>query len=327
MTALPHQSRPIRKKIWPYLCLQVDILHPQTVIQWEECSQLPEGIDDTRCVLLNNKLYVGGRVFSSGKYTKLFVSSIDLKTWSMLTTPSYWFALTTFESEIVLLGGVEKATEEFTNKIWSSENGKKWNPNILPPLRTKRISASAVTTADPECIIVAGGEKEGFIPTGLVEVYVDGEWAAVQPLPKRCYDIKFTIHYGKIYLLGGYGQDSNFVYWSDVHSIINAPKEHRTKGPKVSLWGRFELPLQCSNTASFGQQLITMGVELGIDCTKIHARFPPKKVWVHVGNIPADLRNIYTTILPTREMVVIGVDRDTQKKKKRRVFKASLKSL
>ncbi len=305
---------------------QVDILHPQTVIQWTECSQLPEGIDDTRCVLINNKLYVGGRVLSSGKYSKLYVSGTDLKSWSTLTTPSYWFALTTFESKLLLLGGVEKATEEFTNKTWTTDDDKKWTPNVLPPMRTKRISASAVTTANPECVIVAGGEKENYIPTSLVEVFVDEQWSAVQPLPKRCYDIKFTIHYGKMYLLGGYGQDNNFVYWSDVKSIINAPKEPRTKGPKVSLWGKFNLPLQCSNTASFGQQLITMGMEVGIDCTKIHARFPLKKMWVHVGNIPADLRNIYTAVLPTHEMVVIGVDRDSQKKRKRRVFKASLKS-
>ena len=265
-------------------------------------------------------------MFSSGKYTRLFVSSTDLKSWSVITTPNYWFALTTFESELILLGGVEKSTEEFTNKVWCSENGKKWNSNIVPPMRTKRISASAVTAGNPESIIVAGGEKEGFIPTGLVEVFVNDEWATVQPLPKRCYDIKFTLHYGKIYLLGGYGQDSNFVYWSDIKSVIEAPKEALVKGPKVSLWGKFDLPLQCSNATSFGQQLITMGLEVGIDHTKIHARFPHKKVWVHVGNIPADLRNIYTIVLPTHEMVVIGVDSDSQKNRKRRVFKATLKS-
>ena len=258
------------------LYAQVDILHPQADIQWTECCQLPEGIDDTRCVLFNDKLYVGGRVLSSGMYAKLFVSSTDLKSWTILTTPNYWFALTTFNDMLVLLGGVEMATEEFTNRIWGSRDGKKWEEDVLPSMQTKRISTSAITIADLECIIVAGGEKEGYIPTGVVEVFVDNEWTSVQPLPKRCYDIKFTIHYEKIYILGGYGQDSNFVYWSDVKSVIKASKEPHTKSSKVSLWGKFDLPLLCSNTVSFGQQFMTMGIEMGIDSTKIHARYPLK---------------------------------------------------
>lgn len=268
---------------------------------------------------------MGGRVLSSGKYNKLYVSNLDLASWTILPTPSYWFSLTTFNSMLLLLGGIDTATEEFTNQVWSSKDGKKWEVGVVPAMLSKRISTSAASVANPKIIVVAGGEKEGYIPTGNVEVFVEDEWTAIQSIPKRCYDIKFNIYYGKIYLLGGYGQDSTFVYWTDVKSILNVVKEARPKTPKSAIWGKFDLPLPCSNTVSFGQQFITIGTEVGIDNTKIHARYPPKKTWVHVGNIPADLRNIYSVLVSSKEMVMIGTDNESQKKRIRRVFKASLK--
>ena len=146
------------------------------MLAWEEHCKLPEGIDDVRCVFLNGKLYVGGRHLSSGNHAKLYVSSADLASWMVVATPSYYFALTTYNSQLVVAGGMDVATEEITNKLWTSSNGTYWQ-STLPPMPTKRISASAMSLRHPECIIVAGGEKSDDFPCGIVEVYWEKQWS------------------------------------------------------------------------------------------------------------------------------------------------------
>lgn len=305
-----------------YNHFQVDILHPLTTLHWEECKVLPEGIDDTRCVLFNDRLYVTGRLLSSGNYAKLFRSSPDLKSWTTLATPSYWFALATYLSQLVLVGGIEVATKEMTNKLWTSDNGTRWKSS-LPPMPAVRSATSAVSVGDPECLVVAGGEKQDHIPSTVVEVLVNDQWTSLQSLPKRCYDIKFSSHNGILHLMGGYGQDTTFMYWCKISSIQQVAQNR--EGKKFQLWNRFNLPLLCSCSASFGQQLIVLGILIGLDCTKIYAHLSGKRAWVHVGNMPSELRNIFSINFHTQHLVVIGADEDSHKRRKRKVFKLSLK--
>ena len=134
-------------------------------MSWKESGTLPEGIDDMRCALLNDKLYVGGRHFTSGNHAKLYVTSVDLTSWEVLTTPTYWFALTTYRSQLVVAGGMMVETQEVTNQLWTSITGDSWRAS-LPPMPTRRTSASAITTESPECIVVAGGDRADYLPIG-----------------------------------------------------------------------------------------------------------------------------------------------------------------
>lgn len=134
---------------------------------WKESSKLPEGIDDIRCVCLKDKLYVGGRHFTSGDHAKLYVASVGLESWEVLTTPTYWFALTTYQSQLVVAGGVVVATQEITNQLWTSSSGEDWQTSI-PAMPTRRISASAIATENPDCLIVAGGDRCDYLPIGTV---------------------------------------------------------------------------------------------------------------------------------------------------------------
>lgn len=272
-------------------------------------------------MLLNDKVYVSGRFLSSGNYAKLFRSSTDLKSWTTLSTPSYWFALTTYLSQLVLIGGIEVSSKQITSKLWTSDNGSKWKSS-LPSMPMARSFASAVTVGDPECLVVAGGEKQDHTPSTVVEVFAKNAWSSLQSLPKRCYDLKFSCHNDVLHVMGGYGQDTSFMYWCKVQSIQQVAK---TKDKKFHLWNRFNLPLLSSCSASFGQQLIVFGILIGLDCTKIYAHQSGRRSWVHVGNMPIELRNIFSINLHKQHLVVIGVDEDSQKRRKRRVFKLSLR--
>lgn len=279
-----------------------------------------------RCIYLNQNIYVSGRHFSSGEEAKLYVSSSKLKSWSVITTPTYFFGLTTYQSQLVLAGGVEVSTNKVTDKLLTSKNGTTWKPT-LPPMPTKRTYCSAITTQNPECIIIAGGERSDYTPCGYVEVYVDQQWSAVQSLPKKFYDIKFTLHGSKIYLLGGFGQDHNMIYWCDVKTLVSTSKEALEKNCKPPpLWSRFAIP-RCSSLVSYGQQLVAIGTMGGIDYTKILAHFTSNKMWVGVGAMPLELRNTVSVVLPQKnELVVMGLDEEAQRIHKRKVFKATLAS-
>ena len=244
----------------------------------------------------------------------------------MLSTPTYFFGLTTYQSQLVLAGGVEAGTHKVTDQLLTSMNGKSWKPT-LPPMPTKRTHCSAVTTKNPECIIVAGGEKSEYIPCGNVEVFLDNQWSAVQSLPKKFYDIKFTVHSAKIYLLGGFGQDHNMMYWCDMKTLVSTSKEALEKNCKPPpLWSRFTIP-KCSSLVSYGQQLVAIGTLGGLDQTTVLAHFASNKVWVSVGAMPLELRNTVSVVLPKKnELVVIGLDEEAQRIQKRKVFKAAISS-
>lgn len=273
-------------------------------------------------MLLDRKLYVTGRFLSSGSPDKLYQSSYDLKSWTALTTPTYWFALATYLSRLVLVGGVDSATDEMTRKLWTSADGSEWREDH-PPLPAPRASASAISVGDPECLVVAGGEKWQYQQCSLVEVLSEGRWSTVQPLPKRCYDLKLSSHRGVIYVMGGYGQDHTFFYWCKVKSLVR-PKQMRDE-KKVQIWNRYSLPVICSSAASFGGQLVVLGIAIGLNYTKVYAHDTPTESWVHVGKMPLDLRNTFSMRLSTGQLVVIGVDDDSQRNKVRKVFKASLR--
>ena len=52
---------------------------------------------------------------------------------------------------------------------------------------------------------MAGGVGVGGSVLDTVEVLVEGQWSAVQPLPGKCYDLKSAVHKGRLYFMGGDG--------------------------------------------------------------------------------------------------------------------------
>ena len=278
-------------------------------------------MDDAQAVWLGNKLYVGGGK-TSGRIrddARLYTYTPTTDTWSESNTPVFCFALVTYHSQLVLVGGWEYVSEwrggPVTNKLWTLTEHDQWR-ETLPPMTTKQYSASAVEFADN--IIVAGGrdDKEGSID--IVEVYNGHHWTKAQCLPKPNYDMKSTVLNGHWYLMGGRWRQGKEVYYASLDSLIASSQP--IEKPLPSVWKRLsDAPHPYSSTAVFGNRLIAVSSS----SSSIHAYSPHTQSWVHVGDMPVGLCSTCTAVLPTGELMVIG-GRSGTSMKESYVYKTSL---
>ncbi len=233
---------------------------------------------------------------------ELFISSLDnLSSWTTVETPTHTSALTTYHSQLVLIGGKEVSSNEVTNKLWISEQDAimNWQSSLLPPMPTRRCGSSAVTTGTPESIIVAGGWEEDDDELDTVEALVQEQWSTCQPLPEPCSGINSTIHNGKLYLMGGYRQ-GYAVFYCDLVSLISSSQCEQTLA--TSLWNQFDACEYYSIPLSMGQHLIAMRRN------SINAFSPPTKSWIHVGELPVGVTCRAAIVLPNGVLFMIGVD-------------------
>ena len=302
------------------LYLQIDILHPLATLHWKQGPRLPiDGLFGAECVFVNNRLYMGsGIIFPEGRLRnnkQLFVFSANLDLLSESTTPTTEYALTTYNSQPMLVGGRLSSTFKLSNKLWVRNERKGiWNPSLLPPMPTARRYSSAINTGSTECIVVAGG----FVDTGpvdVVEVLIGRQWSTLKPLPEPCGGMISTLHDGKWYLSH---QDRDNIFCCNLKSLLSGYEQSN------DVWSTINDVLSY-RTASFGQQLI-ITLEGSEPSKSILALSPLTQSWVHVGGMPEEIVDFSTivTIPSTRELVVIG--EVYEDKDKNNVFLASLKS-
>ncbi len=232
---------------------------------------------------------------------ELYISSLDnLSSWTTVETPTHSSALTTYHSQLVLIGGREASSYEVTNKLWISEQDAimNWQSSLLPPMPTRRCDSSAVTTGTPESIIVAGGLR-GHTYLDTVEALVQEQWSTCQPLPGPCYDMRSTIHNGKLYLMGGAYQ-GYAVFYCDLVPLISSSQCEQTLA--TSLWNRFDACEEDSIPVSMGQHLIAMYENT------INAFSSPTKSWIHVEDLPVGVTSKAAIVLPNGVLFMIGDD-------------------
>ena len=300
-------------KLWPrswrgefsvacfIVLLQVDTLPS---LKWKECSSLPEKMSDAQAVWLGDKLYVGGGEAGCKRYSaSLYMYTPTTDRWSRINTPVYRFALTTYRSRLVLVGGKEYVGEGIdgpvTNKLWTLTERGQWSSESLPPMPTKCYHVSAVEFAGK--ILVAGGHK-----TNTLEVYNVGQWVKVLCLPESCCSLWMTStvldeHW---YLMGG-GVEEKEVYYASLESLVASCQSSEKTLP--SLWKRLpDVPRKYSSIAVFGNRLIAVGGGKYPRSSSIHAYSPHTQSWEHVWDLPFGLAHTCAAILPTEELMVIG---------------------
>ena len=280
---------------------------------------------DAQAVWLGDKLYVGGGWTSGSERDKarLYIHTPATDTWSHINTPVYYFALITYYSQLVLVGGREFVSEysiggRVTNKLWTLTEHDQLG-EALPSMKTKRHSASAVEFADN--ILVAGGEDNKRRSINVVEVYNGHHWAEAQCLPKPCYDMKSAVLNGHWYLMGGEGQGEEEVYYASLDSLVASYQP--SEKPLPSVWKRLpDVPHDRSSIAVFGNRLIAIG-GYPSPSSSIHAYSSHTQSWVHVGDMPVKLFSTCTAVLPTGDLMVVGGRSKTSTESC--VHKASLK--
>ena len=286
--------------ITPSLQPQVDLLHPLASLEWSERCEIPVSIDDAQAVVLGTKVYIGGAMYP-GLSSRLLIYDFSKDSWDKLDTPTYLYALTTYHSQLVLVGGVDPDTKKATNQLWILDEQHHWT-QPFPPMTTKRYQASAVSEDDH--LIVAGGYSDAGALDEVV-VYDGHQWRRVQPLPRACSWMKSAVLRGNWYLAGRMEQNNEqgyVIYHTSLDSLIASPE----KAGQMSVWKKLpDAPLKWSAVAVSRNQLITVG---GGDnySSAIHAYSTTTNSWVHVGDLPDACYSPNSLVLPTGELVVVG---------------------
>ena len=268
---------------------------------------LPSDLSAPQCVVLHNKLYVyGGSLKSSGKINYIFISSIDLSSWTEEDTPVGMYGLTTYKSQIILVGGKKgnrsRIARETTNEVWSSPDGVKWS-HTLPAMSMKRDCPLAVNPGSPECLIVVGGEQQDA--PSLIEVLIEEQWFHVEssPVLSRSSRPSSTFHMGNLYVrCDTMSQKPSFLY-CNVHSLMKtATSTSRVK--ETITWNEFHIPQVRAIPVSFQNELLAVG---GIPhASAMYAFSADTQTWVQVGVTPMGMWSSGVVVLSTGEMVAMS---------------------
>ena len=100
----------------------INLLHPLVSLEWRECSEMPLGMSDAQAVLLGNKVYVGGGACDSDLFPEspasLLIYDFTDDSWDLLETPTEGYGLTTYNSQLILVGGRDPTTGKISNQLW-----------------------------------------------------------------------------------------------------------------------------------------------------------------------------------------------------------------
>ena len=236
--------------------LQADLLYPLTSLEWSECTDMPFSVYRTQAVWLNGKLYIGGEdTINVDDDSIILCSDGDMKSWTSIKSPTRQSALTTYQGKLVLVGGIEFASGQVTNKLFSLQDVGTLVEE-LPPMLTPRWRATALSTGHH--LLVAGGDVSVLLLslTAEVEIFDGRMWAKAQTLPKAARYMKSAFLNGEWYLMGGFGQDRS-VFSATVDTLIASAS---AGGETPTVWKTLpEAPLKWSSTAVFGGHLLAIG--------------------------------------------------------------------
>ena len=264
---------------------------------------MPLVMCDAQAVLLGDKVYVGGgdSTYDISPAVLLIYDCRD-DSWKTLETPTVNYALTTYNSQVVLVGGGDPIGKHVTNQLWALDEQWHWTQS-LPPMTTERSRASAVGI--DHCLIVAGGHDELCL-LDVVEVYDGHYWRKVQSIPKASCSMKSCLHKGIWYLAGGEEQKREIIYTS-LYSLIATTSSEMAR--QISVWKKLaNVPLEWSTPVIIGKQLTTVG---GFPYSlAIHVFSFSSNSWVYVENLPVASHSTCTVVLSTGELLVVGGEKE-----------------
>jgi hypothetical protein len=280
----------------------IDLLHPLATIHWEEWLKslpLKTCTDRSQYILFKSKPY---RFTNDG----ILMYECDSDSWAKVKLPTKGsYGISTYRSQLVLVGGLDPTTQQATNKVWVSDDGRKWEPS-LPPLPIASGNPLVVNTGSPECLIVIGGQ----IVENCIDVHVlmCEQWMPAQPLPlyrvlvnsSRNDDLRgYTILNRNLLVLKSL-RPSICCNLDALLATVSSGFLKETSCSFKSVWRRFDIPgcgfnLLClencvtivgasSNFYSCGtamQHLYRFPLPL-----KIYAYSPSTQNWIQVGDIP-----------------------------------------
>ena len=255
-------------------------------------------------VWLNGLVYVGGGYETGWKssYTINCYDPVNNSWGSPINTPYCLFAMTTFNTILLIAGGEDKSGKK-TNQILTMAAGQLKN-------YTKMITArsDATATGHQGMLIITGGRDDKDKRLSSTELFdsSNGQWYVTNDLPQPHYQLRSVIVDNTLYLLGGINKDG---YPSP--AVFTAPLDtlsrHQLKWNTLqdTPW-RFSAPLSVYGT----HLLIVGGVKkIGDKFTRTSDVYKLNKVshsWEAIGYIPSAREASAAVSTADNRVIVIG---------------------
>ena len=270
------------------------------MVEWKACCEMPFGMRDGQAVVQGNKVYMGGGDTADGPSSELLIYDHTKDFWERIDTPTQWYSLAIYRSQLVLVGGVEPSLNVVMKKLWVLDKGD-WNESAIPPMTTERFRSSSVSAG--EHLIVAGGDEGGNNGClDVVEVYDGHKWRTVQSLPQSCSQMRSVVDGGMWYLAGGVDQGTKVFYAS--LKLLTATQKTESK----VVWENLpDAPIERSTPAIFQKQLTTIGGVTGnLFSSAIHAYSRDTKTWERMGELPVTNGFVCVLALPNGQLLMAG---------------------
>ena len=285
------------------LSLRADLLDPLVSLHWEKRNDLPAEIRETHSVWLNGKLYVGGGGIYGEIDAQLLIYSPSEDSWEVIPTPTYYYALATYHSQLVLVGGLDPSTHKPTSKVWLLED-RSWVPHpTVPDLPVSTSLSPAVEFGD--YLIVSGSEQDKG--STAMSVFDGHTWLSAQALPERLNQAGFIIPI-KSAVNGDdwYLSSRQVVYRTSLKSLVVSAVS--PAAAQSAMWERLpDTPHAYSGITWFGDHLLAVGGFSGKEMRTVYAFNSQANVWERVSDLPGDgCCDNCCAVLPTGELLVIG---------------------
>ena len=238
-----------------------------------------------------------------------------------------YFAMTSFNDQLVLVGGCDRQNIRSDRIALFEFVSKKWITDRYNPMNTARDSATAVCVNNH--IVVVGGCTTKKVRTSSVEVLdmssVPGQWLTTESLPIPRSSMKSTVDEDKnaLYLMGGLDHCSaedhptKVVYKVNLTDLIDkASTDYKQTTP--TLWQTIQDSLMQHSTPLFvGEHLYAIGgrtdISQRLTSSAIYCYQPKDKEWVQVGKLSTDRCLCACAKLPSGEVIVAGGDAEAYK--------------
>ena len=251
----------------------------------------------SQAVCLKDKVY--SKRTAVGKLS-IYTPATD--SWDTIDTPVYDFALTTYHSQLVLVGGINRDDEKPSAKLWTLSEDGQWQ-ETLPPMETACTSIGISAVSHGDHLVVIDDIK--------VNVYNGRYWAKAEHFPVMLPFTNSVVLNDNLYVIGSYYSQ---VYSASLDSLIASCQPSETSQPS-SVWKKLpNVPFSYCYPTVFGRRLTVIGQ------SALLAYSPSTQSWIRVMDsayAPSLLSGGCAISLPSNELMVVS---------NRKVYKATIKS-
>ena len=209
-------------------------------LTWENHADLPSPMYAASAILHKRNIYVmAGNAPKNDTLDYVFSYNININEWNRLPPPGHYRGkLQILNDKLTVIGGVDNATNEVTNKVSTFNNNSNTWVKYFPNLLKSRGNPGVVTHEDH--VVVLGGGLGGSDDIEVLNLTEPSQWMQSNiKLPEPMWNISLTISHDQLYIVGysTSGGRSSTAYQLPVASIITSTVQPPTSGQSVD-WNK-----------------------------------------------------------------------------------------